>query len=312
MTSSDYLISGNHNIPIAVISLQQFMGKLPVEFYKGENEKIHHDPNRINLFLDKEDKKLFANAYRKVVKVDTDEAFAVMKQRLLSLPIFLNVLLKEQYTEDYVVVQKTVANGMHVVAYINPTHPVIKAQLQKQFDECEQLIGKGKKFSFEIRVGEVLKSWYASYSTQHMFASYDSNGSTICVTNFRQRCNFCYHSLAWCIPVTWVLGPPYLIYRAITCNDIISELNGFVTLIGEEPQIFVQQTNNQQTLPQPLQHNVHVSLQYSGHPQPTFNAGIEMRPLNHSQFNNPATTQMPISQNPYPAQPESTTKEDAL
>ena len=240
MTSSDYLISGNHNIPIAVLPLQQFMGKLPVEFYKGEDQKIHHDPNRVNLFLDKYNKKLFANAYRKVVKVDTDEGFAVMKQRLLSSPIFLNVQLKEQYTEDYAFVQKTVVNSMPAMAYINPTHPVIKAQLQKQFDECEQLIGQGKKFSFEIRVGEILRSWYASTRT-NKFATYASYGSTICVTNFRQRCNFCYHPLAWCIPVTWVLGPPYLIYRAMKCNDVISELNGVVTLMREEPQMFVQQ-----------------------------------------------------------------------
>ena len=304
--TSDYLISGNHNIPIAVIPLQQFMGKLPVGFHRGQDGKMHHDPNRVNLFLDKEDKKLFANAYRKVVKVDTDEGFAVMKQRLLSLPIFLNVKLKEQYTEHYVVAKRTVIHWMYVVAYINPTHPVIKAQLQKQFDECEQLIGQGKKFSFEIRVGEVLKSWYASSRTQqHLFASYYSYGSTICVTNFRQRCNLCYHPLAWCIPVTWVLGPPYLIYRAIKCNDVISELNGVVTLMREGPQIFVQQT-----LPPPQQPTMQVPPQYSEHPQPTLNAGVEIRPPNHPQFNNPATARMPISQNPYPAQPHGTTKED--
>lgn len=241
--TSDYLISGQHNIPIAVIPLKQFMQKLPVGFYTGGNRKMHHDPSKINLFLDNDDGEIFEHAYHKVLKVKTNADYELVKQRLSTLPIFLNVKIKERYTEHYVVVKRTVITWLTAMAYINPRHPVIKAQLQKKFDECDKLIREGKKFSFEIRIGEILKSWYASCSNR-MFASYYSYGTSICVTNFRQRCNMCYNPLVWCIPVTWVLGPPYLIYRAVKCDDVIAELSGIVTYMKEGPRIVVRRPVN--------------------------------------------------------------------
>ena len=127
------------------------------------------------------------------------------------------------------------------MAYTNPRHPVIKTQLQKKFEECENLLGESKKFSLEIKIGEVLSSWYAS-RRNHMFASYYSYGTTICVTNFTQRCAMCYDICLWCIPVTWILGPPYLIYRAIKCKDIFAQLSGVVSLINEVSQLMIRRS----------------------------------------------------------------------
>ena len=304
--TSDYLISGAHNIPIAVIPHDQFMKKLPQGFYRSGNRKIRHDPNKVNLFLGNDPNQLFQDALNKVVKVKTDEDFARMKWRLLSLPIFLNVKLRERYTEHYVVVKRTVNTWLSVVAYINPRHPVIKAQLQKQFEECEKLLGEGKNFSLEIKIGEVLKSWYAS-GRNHMFASYYSYGSTICVTNFTQRCSMCYNPLVWCIPVTWVLGPPYLIYRAVKCNDVLAELSGVVTLMKEGPRIMIRGP-----VP-PLQPGTEIPPSYTATSQPPVSNAVAgpMLPSNQSAANHVQMMQAPIHSDPYAELQNTATEDDA-
>ena len=273
--ASDYLISGEHNIPIGVIPIRKFMACLPVGFRRGSDGKMHHDPDRVNLFLCSKEGKLFANAHRKVVKVNGDEDFAVMKRRLLTLPIFLNVSLKERYVEHYIVAKRTIITWMHVMVCITPKNPVIKAQLEQQFAECEKLLGEGKNFSLEIKVGQILKDWYAQ-SRDRTFASYYSYGSTICVTNFSQRCSMCYHPLVWFVPITWVLGPPYLIYRAVKCNDVITELSAIVTLMKEGPRVIVQNTSVAPPNPP------HYVQSYTGQPPPQPNPipQIQMAPYN--------------------------------
>ena len=235
-TIADYLIAGNHNIPVAVIDYSQFMTMLPVGFHLGRNGKRRHNPEELNLFLCSNDRKRIATASKKVVTVESREDFAEMRQRLMTKPIFLNVRLESEYVEHYVFYKKKIISWMHVMVYINPTHPAIKSQLEKQFDECEQLMSEGKNFSFEIRINRLMKAWYMTCKA-NPDASYRCSGSTICVTNFRQRCNMCYSPSSWLLPCTWILGPPYLIYRALSSKDVISELSAVVILMRQGPQI---------------------------------------------------------------------------
>ena len=239
-TTADYLIAGNHNIPVAVIEQRQFMGSLPVGFIKGRDGKIRHNPEELNLFLCSSERNIIATASKKVVKVGNQEDFAEMRRRLMTKPIFLNIKLKSEYVEHYVVVKRRITSWMYAMVYINPSHPVIKEQLEKQFDECEQLMSEGKNFSFEIRVNQLMKAWYMTCKA-NAYASYYCYGSTICVTNFTQRCNMCYSPLLWLLPCTWIMGPPYLIYRALSSKDVICELSAVVTLMRQGPQIRIQQ-----------------------------------------------------------------------
>ena len=57
--TSDFLIFETHNISIALISCEQFLKTLPQGFYRDGNRKIRHDPNKVNLFLNKAQREQF-------------------------------------------------------------------------------------------------------------------------------------------------------------------------------------------------------------------------------------------------------------
>ena len=239
-TVADYLISGSHNLPVAVIEYRQFMKKLPAGFYKGRDGKIHHNSDQLNLFICGDKNNIFATASKKVAKIKNQEDFHEMRQRLMTKPILFNVKLVSKYVQHFVIVQITTTTKMFAMVYVNPTHPVIKAQLENHFDKCEQLMSEGKHFSFEIRVNDIMKMWYMM-KIGNASASYFCYGSTICVTNFRQRCNMCYNPTLWLVPFTWLLAPPYLIYRALSSKDVICELSAIVTMMKQGCPIRIQQ-----------------------------------------------------------------------
>ena len=247
----DYLFAQNHNIHVAVTEFGQFMRNLPSRFYKNGDEGEDHHPKDVNFFLSDYEDEMLANTSGKVVKVENQEDLAELRERLMKKPIFLNVKLESEYVDERerekvyagqncVVATETLAAEICVMVYINPTHPFIKEQLEKHFNKCERLMSKRKHFSFEIRVDKIIKAWYMRNIGKNC-SSCVCHGSTICVTNFRQRCNICYSSSLWFNPCAWVIAPPYLIYRALKSKDIICDLSAVVTSIEQGHVINTQQ-----------------------------------------------------------------------
>ena len=216
------LVEGNHNIPIALVRIPSLLFEefLPFGAHKDENGVVYFKTDKVNFFVDKSIKN-WKGVHKKVTKVYTDEDFDDMKQRILTLPSVFGVAINETHREG----RRQIETVIPYMVYINPFHPDNKRQLEEKFAKCEKRLAEGENFSFEINVGEQLKSFL---SKRNRYSTYLAYGSTICITNFGRRCGVCYRPWAWFIPITWVLGPPYLCFRSMICHDVILNLKGDV------------------------------------------------------------------------------------
>ena len=221
----DQLVEGNHNIPIAIVDVSSLPvgGTLPMGAFKDDNGIVHHKSDKANLFVEEKDFKDFEGVYKKITHVQTAEDFAEMKQRLLSLPTVLGVMvsgLKNRYVRI-----------VPYMIYINSSHPDIKWQLEAELAKCKELVTSGGNFSFDINVGGLIRYCFAK---KDRYTEYSVSGGTICITNFSRRYRICYQPWMWVFPITWILAPPYMCYRAKVCRDIRYYLKGKVVLLRKD------------------------------------------------------------------------------
>ncbi|CAK8682537.1 unnamed protein product [Clavelina lepadiformis] len=216
----------NDSVQVGITLMERFMDCIPSYFQRGRDGKLHHDPRKVNVFAHSND--MFGDSYGEVLKVDNAAELALVKQRLLTQPIFLKVSLKKEKKSGST---RYITKGDFIV-YLNTSHPIIKEQLGLQLDRCSLLMSEGKNFALEVKVGPALKAWYKTRFAQSS-GSYSAEGSNFCITNFRQRFNECYNPLVWigCFPCMLLCGPPYCIYRAMNSNDFDCPIRAMVTYI---------------------------------------------------------------------------------
>ena len=215
----DQLIEGNHNIPIAIVDgpLLNIGGTLPMGAFRDDNDIMQSNSDKVNFFVEEKDYRDFEGVYKKITHVQTAEDFAKMKQRLLSLPTVLSVTIKK--------LRYGFVRFVPYMIYINSSHPDIKRQLEAELAKCEELVTSGGNFSFEINVGGLIRYYFAK---KDRYTEYFASGGTICITNFSRRYRICYQPWMWVFPITWILFPPYMCYRAKVCRDIRYYLKGKV------------------------------------------------------------------------------------
>ena len=222
--SYDILLQPNNNIPIAVIEWGPFLAQLPSCFRIESGGMVSHDPSQVNVFTNPR-KNFFLNASKKVMKVNTPEEFNIIRSRLLTLPIFVQLTLerKRKFVEH-------LKKRIRYMVCLNPQNPVIRAQLESQFAKCEQLMLGGHKFCLELKLGAVIRHWYKNNEAR-LFKRYQCHDSAICITNHKKRKTSCYNYKMWIafLPVMIFVGPIYIILRLIRCQDIRCNIEGFVT-----------------------------------------------------------------------------------
>lgn len=202
------------NVQIAISDTNEFLQDLPSYFRVGTDSKIHHEPGRVNVFSRKND--FFADAYSEVLKVESPEELALMKQRLLTLPIYMHVHLEKHRRSGNT---RIITHGDYVIM-VNTKHPEIAHQLREKLDEVEMQYAMDKRFALEINFGPVLRGWFQT-RFEDSWGNYIARHSNFCVTNFTQRSKLCVSPLAWilCLPVCIVVAPLHCAYRAILSND---------------------------------------------------------------------------------------------
>uniref|UniRef100_H2ZQ01 Uncharacterized protein n=1 Tax=Ciona savignyi TaxID=51511 RepID=H2ZQ01_CIOSA len=184
------------NIELGLTLTEKFIGCLPQYFESDEDGNLHHDIRKANVFAEG---RLFADAYKGEVVVESAAEFATIKQRLLTLPTFVEVSLKK--SDSSALSNTTYTTTGKFIVYLNPSNPVIKNQLREKLDHVEMLMNQGKNFALEICLDDALKCWYEMRFRDGRNSSYEANGANICVTNFSRRFHECYHPLV----VGWVL-----------------------------------------------------------------------------------------------------------
>lgn len=213
-------------VAIAIMHLNEFMSSLPSCFRHVEGGKIYHDPDDANLFLD--ERSLFINSKKKIVKLKSREEFYVFKQRLLTVPTYLSVTLSEEDVD----IDKLTGMWHHFMVCINPKHPAIRSELIDNLRECEELLEQDKFFSFHFRLGPSLQRWYEIVNEIPFYSSRSFN-STLCLTNFMEEKAMCYSPVLWTtlFPIMLLICGPYIIYRVIVCKQMSVTVRASITLV---------------------------------------------------------------------------------
>ena len=223
MTSSNICVD---EVAVAIMHLDEFMFSLPSCFHRDRFGRIIHDPEEANLFLDERDN--FLNAQKKILVVDNKEEFLDLKRRLLSVPTYITVTLSE-FDVD---LEKRIGKWHNFMVCVNPKNPAIREELEENLNECEELMEKGKHFSFCFRLGPCLRRWYEIVNELPYFSSRSFN-SSICITNFMEECYMCYSPLLWTtlFPFMLVICGPFILYKMIACKELNFMVRACITLV---------------------------------------------------------------------------------
>ena len=222
--ATNILLQSNNNIPIAVMEWETFLSQIPNCFQLQLDGKVDHDRSRANMFANAHHRKnIFNNAYDKEIRVKTLEDLELLKHRLLSLPIFVQLTLERKRKMTHL------KKRIRYMVCLNPLNPVIKTQLEEKLNECTELMLQGDKFSLEIDLGFVIRHWYRENEAK-LFKRYRSNDSVICITNHVKQKKTCYNPKIWIafFPVMVILGPIYIIMRKIRCKELRCRIEGIV------------------------------------------------------------------------------------
>lgn len=214
------------NIQIAISDTNEFLQDIPNCFEIGSDSKLHHQYNKVNVFTHK--KNFFADAYPEVLKVENVEAFALLKQRLLTLPIYMHVHLERHRRSGNT---RIITHGDYVIM-VNTKQADIQNQLLEKLNEVEVLMREEKKFAMEINFGEALKGWFSS-RFDGGWGSYYARCSSFCITNFSQRSKYFTMPLCWvlCFPCCLVAAPLHCAYRAMVSEDSDLNIRSSVTYV---------------------------------------------------------------------------------
>lgn len=214
------------NVQIAISDTNEFLQDIPNCFEVGSDSKLHHQYNRVNVFTHK--KNFFADAYPEVLKVENMEAFALLKQRLLTLPIYMHVHLERHRRSGNT---RIITHGDYVVM-INTKQEDIQRQLLEKLNEAEGMMQEETKFALEINFEEALKGWFSS-RFDGGWGSYYARSSSFCITNFSQRSKYFKMPLCWvlCFPCCLVAAPIHCAYRAMLSEDSDLNIRSSVTYV---------------------------------------------------------------------------------
>ena len=222
---TNILLQPNNNIPIAIMEWASFLDRLPNCFQVQLDGTVNHDRSRVNVFTNTTSKKnIFCNAYDKEIRVKSYQDLEMLRQRLLTLPIFVQLTLERKRKVT------NLKKRLRYMVCLNPLNPVMRAQLEEKLDECAILMQQDCKFSLEVNLGYVIRYWYRNNEAK-FFKRYHSNDSTICITNHVKRKRSCYNPKIWMLflPVMVFVGPIYIVYRAVCCKELRCRVEGIVT-----------------------------------------------------------------------------------
>nr|XP_039256840.1 uncharacterized protein LOC120333476 [Styela clava] len=214
------------NVQIAISDTNEFLQDFPSCFEVGSDSKLHHQMGKVNVFSHKQN--FFADAYPEVLKVENVETFALLKQRLLFLPIYMHVHLERHRRSGNT---RIITHGDYVIM-VNTKQPDIQAQLREKLDEAEMLMREGKRFAVEFNFGPVLREWFQSRFDGN-WGSYYARNSNFCITNFHQRSKWCGMPVCWilCLPVCLVVAPLHCAYRGLMSDDSTLTIRSGVTYV---------------------------------------------------------------------------------
>lgn len=214
------------NVQIAISDTNEFLQDIPSCFTIGNDSKLHHQMGKVNVFSHK--KNFFADAYPEVLKVENLETFALLKQRLLSLPIYMHVHLERHRRSGNT---RIITHGDYVIM-VNTKQADIQQQLREKLDEAEMLFREGKKFAVEFDFAPVLRGWFETRFDGN-WGSYYARTSNFCVTNFQQRSKWFRNPVCWilCLPVCLVAAPLHCAYRSILSEDSTLTIRSSVSYV---------------------------------------------------------------------------------
>nr|XP_002127814.1 uncharacterized protein LOC100181832 [Ciona intestinalis] len=214
------------SIQIGLSLESEFLQDIPTQLFQAVEGKLHHDQRKVNVFTANKD--YFANAYSNELKVNTLEEFALIKQRLLTLPIYMRVELRRHRKSG----NTTHINYGTFIVMVNTKHPSIQPQLQECLDRAESYLREEQKFALEIDFGPVLRSWY-KLRHDNSSASYIAKNSYFCITNFRKKSKVFVNPVWWilCLPVCLLAAPLYCAYRHALSEDFSCVLKSAVRYV---------------------------------------------------------------------------------
>uniref|UniRef100_F6YZM4 Uncharacterized LOC101242827 n=1 Tax=Ciona intestinalis TaxID=7719 RepID=F6YZM4_CIOIN len=114
----------DQRVEVGVTLTDQFVSCLPEYFEIDAENKIRHDMKKVNVFSET---KTFADSYKGEVLVENISEFYTIRDKLLTLPTFIEVYLNKSKSSG----NTTYITKGKFIVYLNTTHPAIQQQLIK-------------------------------------------------------------------------------------------------------------------------------------------------------------------------------------
>uniref|UniRef100_H2Z1F2 Uncharacterized protein n=1 Tax=Ciona savignyi TaxID=51511 RepID=H2Z1F2_CIOSA len=208
-----------------------FLQDIP-DVFQPVDGKLHHDRRKVNVFTSNSNC-YFVDHYNNEVKVNNLEEFALIKQRLLTLPIYMRVELRRHRKSG----NTTHINYGTFIVMVNTKHPSIQSQIREYLDQAELHMKDQERFALEFDFGPVLRSWYKQRHDNSR-GSYIAKNSCFCITNFRAKSKIFVNPVMWvlCLPVCLVTAPAYCAYRHALSEDFTCKMKSAVRYVdGSTP-----------------------------------------------------------------------------
>ncbi|XP_070565568.1 uncharacterized protein [Ptychodera flava] len=192
---------------IAVAEMSDFLDNLPDGFEYSFNGSILHDPARLNVFLHSSQyDRIFTRTFGGIIKVADEDELEEWRERVLSKPLFLDVMCFQPLTINY----STQAFTRHFAVFVNTKHPQIRSQIERGFTKAKCYMKQGIKFSVELDFSGPVRGWYSDVtqnSLETLLGDVDGKYGSVSILNHRDniemQCDDSLRSMiiyvsAWC------------------------------------------------------------------------------------------------------------------
>ena len=167
------------------------------------------------------------------LKVNDLEELKILKEQFLARPFMMEIFFKGHRKSGktrYILPREC------FIVTVNPKHPDVQQAFAEAFDEAIECMEQGKKFSIEISVYDVVKSWledtmYNSTGYAWNFNNcgmgdrwhvsiYNDSPRIICCGHDRLLLRGCCAFWFCCLPFWCLSYTSYRMYRGVTCTTI--------------------------------------------------------------------------------------------
>ena len=167
------------------------------------------------------------------VKVNNLEELQILKEEFLSRPFMMEIYFKGHRRSGNT--RYILPRECYIVT-VNPRHAEVQQAFVESFDKAMECMEQRKKFSIEISVYDVVKSWLEQTlydSTGHFWnfnncgvgdrwhvSIYNDTPRMICCGHDRLLCRGCCAFWFCCLPFWCLSYTSYRMYRGVTCTTI--------------------------------------------------------------------------------------------